>query len=123
MNKNDIIEIARKAASLPRDFYAVGTLSIFDLLKRSGYFSEHDTIGLSELEDALSSRKELLSAWFSYSENKRSGDGWYLVTDEGKYFVGHLKRGEKTSFSDKVKAVAFFAKQELESIRNSRCLT
>lgn len=119
MSSNSISEIAKKAAALPRDFYAQSTRSIYDLLKQSGYFEAHDAIDEPALAEAFSSQIELVADWLSYSEDKRGGDGWYIVSEGGEYIVGHLGKGDRINFSDKLKAAAFFAKRELESIRES----
>lgn len=117
MSSDDIAEITRKSASLPRDYYAQSTMSIYDLLKLSGYFDAHSNIGELELAEVFENESYLVTDWLRHSENKRGGDGWYIVSEKGKYIVGHLGKGNRFSFSDQLQATAFFAKHELESIR------
>lgn len=119
MSSNNIREVTKATTSLPRDYYAQNNLSIYDLLKLSGYFDAHNEIGEAELAEVLANEGELVTEWLRYSGKKRNGSGWYIVSTEGGYIVGHLERGKELSFSDRIQATAFFVKQELESIRKS----
>jgi len=117
MKSHDISIIAKRASALARDFNAQSTVSIYDLLQKTGYFDHHAAIGEQELATAVASEPDAMDAWLRYSENKRGGDGWYIVVKDGGYVVGHLGSGDKFNFADRLDAVSFFAKHELEAIR------
>ncbi len=119
-----ITNIIDELIHVPRRFNSIGTMSIYALLKETGYFEIHDQISVENIRDALTRYPECVDDWMLYSEDKRSSSGWYFkqVGDE-KYIVGCLK-GNKSydshgEYNNRLDACAFFIKHEIDNIRTS----
>jgi len=114
--------ISKNIVFLPGRFYAVENISIYFLLRDTGYFEMHDQITEANLFEALIQYPECINQWLSWSEDKRSNSGWYFKQSEnGKYVVGYFptKDGLKINeYSEIAKACAAFIKHEIEDIRN-----
>lgn len=119
MKKPDAI---RDIIFLPKRFFE-GNISIYSLLKESGYFELHNQISEADIFENLTQHLEHVDQWLNLSEGKRSSSGWYFKqNDNGKYVVGYFPTKEHlkpTEYLDKVKACAAFIKREIEDIRNS----
>lgn len=120
MNLEDVI---KKIISLPLEFNRVGNnKSIYSLLRDTGYFSLHDKINENNVLGVLCNYLNFVEYWLTWSEDKRSRDGWYfLKKDNNKYIVGFIgfdsKNQKYLEFDDVVSACAAFIKKEIESIR------
>lgn len=108
---------------LPDRFYSEGNLSIYSLLKESGYFELHDQINEADIFQELTQHLECIDQWLSWSENKRSSSGWYFRENEnGQYVVGYFPLQESlntTDYFDKIEACSAFIKREIEDIRKN----
>ena len=122
MNKHQIIDI-RNIIFLPKQFYDENNISIYSLLKRSGYFDYYNQISEANIFDELTKYPECIDLWLNWSENKRSNSGWYLKENEnGKYIVGYFPAKENLNaieYVDRTEACAVFIKREIEDIRKS----
>ncbi len=80
----------------------------------------HEQVSEKNIQEGLSHHPELVDEWILYSEDKRSGSGFYLTKDAtGFYTVGYLGGAGKNqkTYSERIAACAAFIKQELEEIR------
>ncbi len=116
MNKSDMLE---QIAMLPRRFHSQGDVSIFSLVKASGYFGSHDEVSEADIRAALALCPECLREWMQYSEDKRTSSGWHVIdTDEGCYEVGYITeradRQQRVVYNKLTDACAAFVKHELE---------
>ena len=106
---------------LAKKFNELGDVSIYSLLKETGYFDLHKLISESAIRDAILRCPECVSQWFSFSENKRSSTGWYFRRDNNIYVVGYFSLNAKAlppiQYTDEVKACAAYIKREIEEIR------
>lgn len=119
MNKSDMLE---QIATLARRFQSLTDVSMFSLVKATGYFEFHDSISEADIRAALARCPECIREWMQYSEDKRTPSGWYLThNDEGCYEVGYItERGElqqRLAYHNRTDACAAFIKHELEDIR------
>jgi hypothetical protein len=109
--------------SLPENFYALGNVSIYSLLKETGYFEMHNQINRDVILDEINKHPECISYWLNWSDNKRTTSGLYFRQNEnGKYIVGYFPAREELKqieYSDVKEACAAFIKREIEEIRKS----
>lgn len=118
----NLTEVIAKLIHLPREFKMRGNVSIFSLLKESGYFEVHNLISPEEIRSALAIEPEYVDEWLAYSEDKRTSQGWYFLRDEGGgYVVGYFNSlsGDKlrTKYVDQLEACTNFIKKEVDTIR------
>ena len=106
---------------LPRTFGAIGAVSIYDLLKETGYCDNPAQISEAAIADALSRNLGLIDDWLAYSEDKRTKSGWYIRPNDGSLIVGRFETAPATDtetvYADRIRACAVFIKQEVETIR------
>ena len=112
---NGLIHLAHK-------FDSVGDVSIYNLLKETGYFENHDKIFIKNIRAALKNHPECVDDWMLYSDNKRSRSGWYFKQKGTKgYIVGYLSENKGGNackeFSNRVDACALFIKHEVDDIK------
>lgn len=118
----DINELASDIVDLPKEFYNNGNISIYSLLKETGYFEHHSKISESDLRDQLVERPENIQHWVKWSEDKRTSSGWYIENKGGKCIVGYFPEKENAKpkeYSSVELACAAFIKLEIEEIRKS----
>jgi hypothetical protein len=118
-------DIATQIVTLPQTFHSLGNVSIFTLLKATGYFELHDQISEGDIRSALLCCPECVQEWIQYSEDKRSSSGWYLtLNDEGLYETAYFDIKAVPNTTNRVKyghaidACAAFIKHEIESVRS-----
>jgi hypothetical protein len=115
-----IDEFVQKVCQLPRDFAGDGNLSILDILRRTEYFDNHEFLTTQGIQRCLRSHPELMTEWFSYSEDKRTSRGWYLIKDTEsrppRYAVGYFPRGEEIDFQSQEAACSEFIFREVREI-------
>jgi hypothetical protein len=108
---------------LPEKFWKQRDVSIYSLLKESGYFELHNQISEANILDALTKHPKCVGKWLTWSADKRNSSGWYFKQDgNGKYIVGFFPSNENlkmTEYLDVKEACAAFVKREIENIRKS----
>ena len=122
VNENDMIaQIVR----LPRQFYTLRNVSMFALLKATGYFKLHDQISEGDIRAALVQCPECAQEWMQYAEDKRTSSGWYFtLNDEGLYETGYFdiksvpRDTNRVQYENAIDASAAFIKHEIESMRS-----
>ena len=117
MKVNDILS---RLITLPSNFQSVGNMSIYDLLKETGYFDIHEKISVESIRNTLAKSPEYVEDWIIYSEDKRSAFGWYFKQQDNKRYVVGLLSGDRkvgNEYGNRLEACAIFIKNEIESIR------
>lgn len=84
--------------TLPRRFQSLGNVSMFSLVKATGYFGFYDQISETDIRTALAHCHECVGEWIQYSEDQRTS-GWYITQgDASRYEVGYVgKKGDRTN--------------------------
>ncbi|SFP66530.1 hypothetical protein [Parafilimonas terrae] len=120
MEKYQIIE----AIILMPKRFKDGVLSMFSLLKESGYFKYYKEITENDISEILTNHSENVDCWLAWSQDKRTGPGWYFEKKQNgeSYTVAHYP--PKTNFDtiislNAIEACAAFIKREIEDIRRS----
>lgn len=115
--------IISKIVSLPEKFYINGNISIYSLLKETGYFEIYDQVNEVNILKELVRNPEYITHWMRWSADKRNSAGWYFKrSGQNTYIIGYYpaKENLKTiEYSDIKDACAAFIKREIEDIRNS----
>jgi hypothetical protein len=119
MNIEDVIQ---KIISLPKVFNDLSDVSIFELIKETGYFQMHDQILEQNIREELNRHPEYVKEWLNYSEDKRSDSGYYFKQDDrDNYVVGYYdkknRKQPKRIYTNQIEACASFVKNEIEDIR------
>lgn len=117
MTKQDTI---KEILFIPKEFYTQRNVSIFSLLKETGYFELYNQISEAEIFDLVIQYPECIEYWLNWSENKRVNAGWYFKqNDDGEYIVGYFPPKSKldTCYTNINEACAAFIKKEIEDIR------
>lgn len=113
-----------KLIHIPRNFRTRGDVSILSLLKETGYFDAYDSISEEDIRAVLHGHAECIEDWLTYSQDKRSDEGWYFQQEDGDgYIVGYSpgRDDQLRQYSVATDACAFFIKHELEDIRQRSC--
>lgn len=120
MNTETIIS---SIVNLPDNFYKIENVSIYLLLKETGYYEKYNEVNEANILKYLVSHTECVNQWLCWSEDKRSSSGWYFKEIAvGKYIVGYYPTKEhfkQVEFSDIIEACTAFIKREIEDIRKS----
>lgn len=116
--------ITESLIKLPHVFNSLGTISISDLLKETGYYEMNQQITEEIIHTELIKQPQSVCEWLTYSEDKRSSTGWYLKQDGiNSFTLGFIGggRGEYTQqkYVDQIAACAAFIKREAENIRTT----
>ena len=94
-----MIDIVFKICSMPQDFKAAGNKSMVQLLKESGYQRSKGLVTKDEIIRTLRANRGFIKDWEMYSDDKRTGRGWYFMHDGPHwvvgYFNGHSKEKER----------------------------
>lgn len=119
MKQNDMLA---QIVTLPQTFHSLGNVSIFALLKATGYFRLYDQISEEDIRAALLRCPECVKEWMQYAEDKRTSSGWYVtLNDEGCYETGYFTnarlRANRVQYDNAIDACAAFIKHEIEDIR------
>jgi hypothetical protein len=119
----NISNLIRSILRLPEKFHALENISIYSLLKETGYFEKHNQINETDILGELNKNPECINHWLNWSDDKRTPSGWYFKQNEkGKYVVGYFPASEQSKqmeYSDSKEACAAFIKKEIEEIRKS----
>jgi hypothetical protein len=106
---------------IPRKFEDFGNVSMYSLLRDSGYFEAHNQISESTIREALRAHPDMVDEWIRFSEDKRTNAGWYFRPTDRGYQVGYFSRAQSciksTEYRDRTEACAVFIKNEIEEIR------
>ena len=94
------------------------------LLETSGYVQSPDVITEELLERVLVSHPEWIDSWVTWSCDKRTAAGWYLLTPkessiDGSWVVGYYPDGDWYSSPEAARSCAIFIKREIEALRAS----
>ena len=120
MNTETIIS---SIVNLPDRFYNIGNISIYLLLKETGYFEKHNEVNEANILQYLVNHTEYVNQWLCWAEDKRSSSGWYFKESEDrKYIVGYFPVKEDytpVEYSDINEACTAFIKREIEDIRKN----
>jgi len=113
-------QIADEVASLAGRYRSQEELSIYEMLERTGYVERRVALPVEAIRKALARSPEHLREWLEYSADKRSGGGWYVRGENGRFEVGDLEAdgrvAERRSYSDLAEACADFIRRELDQI-------
>ena len=83
------IDIINNIIQLPTMFHSRGDISMYTLLKESGYFENYDQITESDITAELLRFPVYINSWLNWSDDKRSASGWFFnLNKNGKYLVG-----------------------------------
>jgi len=119
-----VVDVVANLINFPSRFNSPGNVSIYNILKETGYFEMHDQVSDDIIYNALSQHPEHIDEWINYSQDKRTSSGWYFK-EEGKdsyivgYFGGTDSEKVQLRFTDRIAACAAFIKQESEAIRQA----
>jgi hypothetical protein len=95
-----------------RDVSGRGGLSLREALRRSGYRDHRPRFSAQDLRAVLVAHSALLDEWLTYSEDKRTEAGWYVLRD-GE--IGEVLRpASQRSYPTIEEAVAQFILRELD---------
>lgn len=87
-------------------------LSLREALRRTQYKERRADFGPGDLRPLLSAHRELWEDWFAYSEDKRTGGGWYLLRSGEIGRIGYPDT--RRSFECLEEAVAEYVVRELD---------
>jgi hypothetical protein len=116
----EIDDVIKNIIKIPRTFHELQNISVVDLLKQIGYFSMHKEISEDPLRKKLLYCQEYIDDWITYSEDRRTAEGFYFVQEGKEYIVGYLGKKYKFNtlrFDNKINACASYIKHEIEYIR------
>jgi hypothetical protein len=99
-------ETIERLCNLPLD--RNDTMSLADLLKRSGYLSESTPIAREKIVAHLRDRPELIDAWRILSDDQRTRQGWVFRPSPDGSRVYLYPDGPSMKFQDKFEACAEF---------------
>jgi hypothetical protein len=120
MDKTSVLE---KIIFLPRNFYKLRNISIFNLLKQSGYFELYDQIDNADILQAVTENRDVINDWLTWSENKRVTEGWFFTKNENETYVvdysPYDKNKKQIKFANAEEACCYFIKNEIDIIRNN----
>jgi hypothetical protein len=116
-------DIATEIVTIPRKFHT-RDMSIFDLLKETGYLELHKEVSVSDIRNALALDPACVQEWMQYIDDQRCSSSWYFaLNDEGLYEVGFYDsntdpaRSDQVVYENAMDACAAFIKHQIESIR------
>jgi hypothetical protein len=121
-SRADIKAIASNVIHIPREFWKRGNVSVFSLLKESGYFELFDQLTQKSFQDVLQVDQQCIQDWLQFSSDKRTSFGWYFKKNvSGTYIVGRISGPAdeiiNLTYNNPVIACATFVKHEIECIR------
>jgi hypothetical protein len=101
-----ILRIAHQVSS------GAGGLALRDAIARTGYATYRASFGAQDLQTVLVAHPSLIEEWLTYSEDKRTDAGWYVLRD-GE--IGQLQHPTaQRSYALIEEAVAQFVVRELD---------
>jgi len=106
---------------MPKRFYDERNISMITLLRESGYYKFYKEIDPIDILQVLTELRECIKYWITWSENKRTSSGWYIINRNNKYIVGFYpenKNSKLEEYDNEAEACANFIKKEIEAMRN-----
>lgn len=139
-NKVTVTETIEKLLAVPIDYRDLGNVGLQELVRRSGYFEVHEQVTEEEIRRVLLQHPEYVNVWLTYSEDKRTSSGWYLLREsEQTYVVGYFeadvvvqdpqthtvkvvgcRHRDRQTYVEGTAAGAAFIKREAEVLRRDR---
>jgi len=111
------MDVVAKICDLPVQFKVRGNVSVVDLVAASGYPAAPEALTVTAVSAYLREHPDLIEAWLTYSEDKRTSSGWYVSQrSSGTFEIGYHPQGERISVSDRATACAEFIVREVRSI-------
>ncbi|MGD9332806.1 MAG: hypothetical protein PVJ53_15950 [Desulfobacterales bacterium] len=87
-------------------------ISLAEALERTGYKSLRKTFAQNDLTAIILKHPEITSEWLAYSEDKRTGGGWYILA---KGEIGQIDNPESIKHFDAIEeAVSEYVVRELD---------
>ncbi len=91
---------------------SAGGLALRDAIARTDYAAYRSSFGVPQVQALLAAHPALLEEWLTYSEDKRTEAGWYVLRD-GE--IGQLQNPTaQRSYASTEEAVAQFIVRELD---------
>ena len=117
-------DIAKEIVTIPRKFHT-RDMSVFDLLKETGYCELHDQVLVSDIRKALARDPACVQEWMQYSDDQRCSSSWYFGfdDDEGRYEVGFFdikadpNSSNRVQYENATDACAAFIKHQIEALQ------
>lgn len=120
MNANNI---AKEIIRLPETYYALGNISIYSLLKKTGYFEVYNQLDEIIILQEIINNPHCINQWLEWSNNKRTTPGWYFKKIKStEHIVGYfnlVNNSNLRKYSNSNEACAAFIKREIEEIRKN----
>jgi hypothetical protein len=111
------LDVVGGICELPVQFKVRGTVSIIQLVDESGYRTAPESLTVEEVSRYLHEHPDLIVAWLSYSEDKRTSSGWYITRRSDDTFeIGYHPKGERIVVAGDAPACAEFIVREVRSI-------
>jgi hypothetical protein len=96
-------------------------VSMYTLVKQTGFFESLDEIIESDIYEELIKYPDCINHWMQYSEDQRTDSGWYILKAEnGKYIVGYFPAKaniKKTEYTNITEACASYIKHYMDNFR------
>lgn len=113
-------DVVDRICRIPGALRERGDVSVYELVRTSGYQEHRAAITRDSLLAVLSRDAVLVEEWIAYSQDKRTSSGWAMSElFGGGYAVGFYPSGQPTRFEDKAAACAEFVLQEIASVLES----
>jgi hypothetical protein len=88
-------------------------LSLREALSRFRYVDIRPNIRVNDIISVLTDEPDLISQWVTYSEDKRTDGGWYILLE--KMEIGRVSDPSSTTTFDTIEeAVAYYVVHELD---------
>ncbi len=114
-------DIVAELVLLPRNLNSRRDVSAYSLVRETGYFKSHQEVTSNAIHQTVVMTPELVTEWLSYSEDKRTNEGWFFQRGPEGFQVGRLASDSSlhslVNYTDEFIACAAFIKHEAESIR------
>jgi len=117
MNKDIAIS---NVCKLSVNYKTVGSMSINDWVRKSGWFSYKNSITVDDIRRFLTSNPQLADNWLIYSGNKRTDRGWYFSKNSKDdsfnvgYFESKVGLTKETKYQQSIDACAQFIFNEFQ---------
>jgi hypothetical protein len=110
----------KKILNLP-DVFRSSAKSLSDIVEQTGCSNVDKELNELEIENEILKDSSIVEKWLEYSQNKRTGQGWYVVLQSEQWVVGYLdvknkNLQKKFVFENVIHSMSFFIKKELQEI-------